>query len=629
MLHSTHTFELFRIKSTEPLRETPVHVRGLSIGRFYLPPGHSLSFPPPGGVQRLHVILGGRGVAEWGGTSLTVGPTRALTVGQQQELKVTSTEGLVLISLVFRGDETESPVASSGFTVFDLGAPNTTSLAAEMGHWAQVAPVSGRLRIQPLSGLGSAVDESSPRHLLFLGEGAHLQVENDDFFPRMGDVITVPTGVPHTLYPLAGSVCLILRENGPATEVYLPRCGRRASRCQVAETLGFEALVLDVMGGVLSRNRGAATSQRGWCPEVGSNLMDELDPTSASWLKLGLGRSDSEVSRGELSLVDGTHNLQVVLQPYGGYGEERTFLLYFSPIERSESNRAPAEAAAILPRVWHQTLQKFCADRQWIIVWGASASDRLQFALALHQLSPWVSRPSVLVDASSETPASLEDLLRRGRVDLPDVCLTRQQGGTVVVSGLSSWPAFRRVEALQRLSRLNEDTYAASCRLVLLLDKRPGRGLVGGEAHGGQLERGPFVVVRLPSLGDMAGDLPLFVTKMLGERLPTRVLTPDGVEWLKSQPWEGGLTQLMTLVDWLKEQSRPVSAEQLAHFGTTPVPGEEDIPTLDEALRDLLTRTLQVAGGNRAKAARLLGITRPRLYRLVAEYRLESSLTDQ
>jgi transcriptional regulator of acetoin/glycerol metabolism len=50
----------------------------------------------------------------------------------------------------------------------------------------------------------------------------------------------------------------------------------------------------------------------------------------------------------------------------------------------------------------------------------------------------------------------------------------------------------------------------------------------------------------------------------------------------------------------------------------------EDLPSLDELERRYLIHVLEVAGGNRTRAAEIMGIDRRTLYRMVERYAIDT-----
>ena len=148
------------------------------------------------------------------------------------------------------------------------------------------------------------------------------------------------------------------------------------------------------------------------------------------------------------------------------------------------------------------------------------------------------------------------------------------------------------------------------------------------------------ISIELPSLARRRDDLPLLAQLFLEERnaAGSRQIagfTQAALDRLDAYPWPGNLDELGRVVAESHRQAagfhvdvgdlpeRLHAAEQAA---AQPRRTEETI-VLDEYLghveRELIRRALSRAKGNKAKAARLLGVTRPRLYRRMVQLGLE------
>jgi DNA-binding NtrC family response regulator len=153
------------------------------------------------------------------------------------------------------------------------------------------------------------------------------------------------------------------------------------------------------------------------------------------------------------------------------------------------------------------------------------------------------------------------------------------------------------------------------------------------------------ITIVLPPLNERREDLP-FLAQLFLEACNARGgkqvggFTPEALDQLYSYSWPGNLDELMEMivqayrhasgheigVDDLPERLR-LAASAAAY----PRRQEERI-VLDEYLgrveRELIRRALSRSKGNKAKAARLLGLTRPRLYRRMVQLGLEEKPKD-
>jgi DNA-binding NtrC family response regulator len=147
-------------------------------------------------------------------------------------------------------------------------------------------------------------------------------------------------------------------------------------------------------------------------------------------------------------------------------------------------------------------------------------------------------------------------------------------------------------------------------------------------------------VMKLPSLADRREDIPLLCQRFLedynaagGKQFSG--FAPSTLDQLCSLPWPGNVDELAEVVREICEQSEGpqiVDADvsrrvRLITSAMAHPKVEDETIQLDEFLldveRELVQRALKQAKGNKAQAARLLGISRPRLLRRVTQLGLE------
>lgn len=146
--------------------------------------------------------------------------------------------------------------------------------------------------------------------------------------------------------------------------------------------------------------------------------------------------------------------------------------------------------------------------------------------------------------------------------------------------------------------------------------------------------------VIVPPLSQRSADiLPLtllFLDKFnhkFGKRF--RRISNEARDMLLSHPWRGNIRELKNTVERvvLMEDSDSLEADHLAFLDPgrqTARPSEPmqlRIPpgglNLDQLTRDLIVQALELSGGNRTKAAKLLGISRPTLIYRIEKHRIE------
>jgi DNA-binding NtrC family response regulator len=285
-------------------------------------------------------------------------------------------------------------------------------------------------------------------------------------------------------------------------------------------------------------------------------------------------------------------------------------------------------------RVREQFHAAAAATRARVLVLGPPGSGREDFARAIHYHSassspvdrPLIPIPCALVDAEQLQAA---------------------------VTAIARHKSPRAAEP--SLLLLDVDQLAADAQHELAgFLQVPGfdvRTLSTAQASPLQLaERGTFrpdlayalstLVVELPALAARRAELPLLVQMLIEEQNAAggkqlSGCTAEALDRLAAYDWPGDVRQLTQAI---KEACATAAGLQLApgdlpgwlrqaeEAAAHPRRAEERI-VLDEFLaeveRELLARALKRARGNKSRAAKLLGISRPRLLRRMEQLRLE------
>jgi DNA-binding NtrC family response regulator len=150
------------------------------------------------------------------------------------------------------------------------------------------------------------------------------------------------------------------------------------------------------------------------------------------------------------------------------------------------------------------------------------------------------------------------------------------------------------------------------------------------------------ISIHLPPLTERREDLPL-VAQLFLEEVNSRggkqiaSFTSEALDALDAYPWPGNLDELAAMVAVAHQRAQgpqialgdlPEDIHLAAAAAARPRKPEETI-VLDDFLarvqRELIGRAIRRAKGNKTRAARLLGMTRPRLYRRMVQLGLEEN----
>ena len=261
-----------------------------------------------------------------------------------------------------------------------------------------------------------------------------------------------------------------------------------------------------------------------------------------------------------------------------------------------------------------------------ILIVGERGSGRGTLARAIHGLS---NRSSGLIAEAAASTLPVDDDLQAA----VETLIADAGGGTLLLRGI------------EHLSHLAQR---------ILIDRRTADGAVtSGATRGGGNARliltsmleiprligcGGFseyffeilapVVLRAPSLRDRPEDIPLLASEFLrreAERIgiPPPVLSPGALVTLSSSRWLGNVTELRETVVRLLHDS-PKAVIDAGELGRIAI-GEasrDGLSTLAERNRRYTVEVLERTGGNKSRAAAVLGITRQTLYQRLRAYGL-------
>jgi Sigma-54 interaction domain/Bacterial regulatory protein, Fis family len=265
-----------------------------------------------------------------------------------------------------------------------------------------------------------------------------------------------------------------------------------------------------------------------------------------------------------------------------------------------------------------------------VLVVGPRGSGREQIARTIHygqkssSIGPLVPIACELVDAE-QMQASLASLLRRER-DTP----SERPGAALLLDVDRLRPAAQQ-ELAGFLHLPGVQLHALATSRVSLQ-----RLVASGKFHGHLAHELATLTITLPPLAKRREDIPLLAQHFLeeanaagGKQLAG--FQPASLELLAGLPWKGNLDELARAV---REACARVTAARvgpadfpdwvrLAKGAAGGQPRDEQSIVLDDFLaeieKELLARALKRARGNKSKAAQLLGLTRQRLLRRLAQ----------
>src|SRR5579872_204459 len=134
------------------------------------------------------------------------------------------------------------------------------------------------------------------------------------------------------------------------------------------------------------------------------------------------------------------------------------------------------------------------------------------------------------------------------------------------------------------------------------------------------------VRILMPPLRERRSDIPLlaqYYIKKYNNRYSRNVrLMDSGMRALQDYTWPGNVRQLQHMMERLVILADRIDSDAVFRAQTTMESKERPVETLADAEEEQIRRVLAATGGNKSKAAQLLGIERKTLYRKLDRMKL-------
>jgi DNA-binding NtrC family response regulator len=276
-----------------------------------------------------------------------------------------------------------------------------------------------------------------------------------------------------------------------------------------------------------------------------------------------------------------------------------------------------------------------------VVIEGETGTGKELVARMIHRFSNRAAHPFVAVDCNSIPSALLESELfgamrgaftgaDRDRVGVFEAA----NKGTVFLDEIGDIDNAFQAKLLRFLQEREIRPVGSprekkvDVRVVLATNRDMQKLVEDGKFREDLWHRLNVVRVKLPPLRERRSDIPLltqyFLNKYNARYNRDVKLTESGLKALKDFTWQGNVRQLQHLIERLTilTQNGRIDGEAVQDAIDAMEPGGVAGETLAETEADQIRRVLAATGGNKSRAAAILGIERKTLYRKLERMKL-------
>jgi len=346
-----------------------------------------------------------------------------------------------------------------------------------------------------------------------------------------------------------------------------------------------------------------------------------------------------------------------------------------------EMNAAPEKAApeAIIGRSepmqdLYKMIGRTSASDVTVLIRGETGTGKELVARAIYQHSPRSGKPFTVINCVAIPENLLESELfgyekgaftgathrRIGKIE-------QANGGTIFLDEIGDMPHSLQAKILRLLQEKSieriggPETIPVDVRIIAATNRNLEMGLAYDRFREDLYYRLKVVTIWLPSLSERQGDIPLIANYFLSRYaasigIDNPGITDEAMAILNSYPWPGNVRELENTIQkaLIFNRGAPVSVEDTSQSIRGKSSGKSaGAKTDDEAIlqwvnrilasktkenlldwsmdrfaRMLISQALNLTGGNRSLAAKLLGVSRPTLHSKIEKYniRIETSV---
>ena len=296
----------------------------------------------------------------------------------------------------------------------------------------------------------------------------------------------------------------------------------------------------------------------------------------------------------------------------------------------------------------YRLISKVAVQRHPVLIAGESGTGKELVARAIHAQGPWRDQPFVPVDCGALPPTLIESELFghvkgafTGATQSRRGLLATAGAGTVFLDEVGELPIelqSRLLRALQEheIRPLGSNERARfEARIVAATNQDLDTAMKRGAFRKDLFFRLNVVSIKMPPLRERKEDIPELVRYFMesfGTEKSVKHISDEVMGRLMSYDWPGNVRELENCIQRAVSlgsgtfiQMRDLPSGLLYHLGRTPS-SRQELTTLQALEQQAIRQALQATGGDRVRAAKLLGIGKTTIYRKLREYGMEEDV---
>ena len=306
----------------------------------------------------------------------------------------------------------------------------------------------------------------------------------------------------------------------------------------------------------------------------------------------------------------------------------------------------------------YKEIARVAGARSTVLIIGESGTGKELVARSIHQHSDRASRPFVPVNCGALTETLLEAELFghvrgafTGAVADHKGLWEEAEGGTLFLDEIGETSTALQVKLLRALQEGEIRRVGASrpvrvdARVVAATNCDLDKEVAAGRFREDLFYRLNVFTLRPPTLRERRSDIPLLAERFLRASRDNvgRPLSflEETVKVLVAYDWPGNVRELESAVEYAALRARGAevapedlppklqSEEALAAARSPLAALYDDLPLLEELERRYLLHVLKVVGGNRTRAAEVMGIDRRTLYRMAERFGVKDEMAEK